>query len=427
MSNALALAAVSAVLRDLLDSGMIEHEVTDTVGQGVTVSVAAPDTIELTGTGATPRLNIFLYQVTPNAAWRNAGLPARDARGGRAGEVPLALDLHYIVTAYGTSDLQAEVLLGYAMQLLHETPVLARAAIRTALAPVAPVSGSLLPTVYQALRAADLAEQVEQLRITPVTMSTEEMSRLWSALQAHYRPSASYQVSVVLIESRRAARSVQPVLTRNITAVPGMVPPLPFIDRVLPADGQPAARQGDRVDLAGAYLDGSAREVEISSSRLGVRRTVPALAGGGHDLLPFEVPVDPAGLPVGVYRLVARVTPPGETEPRTTNELPLVVAPEIAAPSLPASVPAATLSGPGITLGCTPEVRPGQRASLVLGQHEAVAPPVTAPTGTLTFRFPALPAGDYLARLRVDGIDSRIIDRTAVPPAYFPDRIVEVT
>ena len=321
MSNALALAAVSAVLRDLLDTGMIDHSVPDVLGP-VTISSVAPDTIDLTGTGSKPRLNLFLHQVTPNAAWRNMGLPARDARGGRTGEVPLALDLHYVVTAYGVEDFQAEVLLGYAMQLLHETPVLARDAIRTALAPTSPVTGSLLPALYHALRAADLADQVEQIRITPVTMNTEEMSRLWSALQAHYRPSASYQVSVVLIDSGRAQRSVQPVLTRNITAVPGMVPPLPFIDRVLPPDGQPAARQGDVVELAGVYLEGTGREVEISSSRLGVRRTITAAAGGGHDLLPFVVPADPAGVPAGVYRVSARVIPRARRRPAPPTSCP---------------------------------------------------------------------------------------------------------
>jgi hypothetical protein len=35
MSNALAIAAVTAVIKDLLDSGMIDHAVTDTLGAGV--------------------------------------------------------------------------------------------------------------------------------------------------------------------------------------------------------------------------------------------------------------------------------------------------------------------------------------------------------------------------------------------------------
>ena len=159
MSSALAIAGVTAVLKDLLDSGMIDHKVTDAMGQGVTVSALAPDEIEL-GTNQQPRLNLFLYQATPNAAWRNQDFPAYDSRGTRIANPPLALDLHYMLTAYGAADLQAEVLLGYAMLLFHQMPVLARDAIRRSLdpPPSAAVTGSLLPTVYQSLRAADLGE-----------------------------------------------------------------------------------------------------------------------------------------------------------------------------------------------------------------------------------------------------------------------------
>ena len=38
MSNALAIAGVSAVVRDLLNNGFIDHRVTDAMGQGVTVT-----------------------------------------------------------------------------------------------------------------------------------------------------------------------------------------------------------------------------------------------------------------------------------------------------------------------------------------------------------------------------------------------------
>ena len=135
MSNALAIAGVTAVLRDLLDSGMIDHAVTDAMGQGVTVTAIAPDRIPLEGADARPQLNVFMHQATPNAALRNAALPSRDRNGNRISNPPLALDLHYLVTAYGASDLQAEVLLGYAMHLLHETPMLSRDKIRIALNP----------------------------------------------------------------------------------------------------------------------------------------------------------------------------------------------------------------------------------------------------------------------------------------------------
>ncbi|MGZ8323641.1 MAG: Pvc16 family protein, partial [Rhodoplanes sp.] len=63
-------------------------------------------------------------------------MPSRSGTGGeRLTNAPLALDLHYVMIAYGRADFQAEILLGYGMHLLHERPVLDRAAIRRALNP----------------------------------------------------------------------------------------------------------------------------------------------------------------------------------------------------------------------------------------------------------------------------------------------------
>lgn len=436
MSNALAIAGVTAVLKDLLDSGLIEHEVTDTMGQGVTVSALAPDRIELTGPGATPRLNLFLHQVTPNPAWRNVGLPSHDGRGNRIDNPPLALDLHYLITAYGSEDLQAEVLLGYAIQLLHETPVLTRRAIRTALDP-SPVNGGILPSIYQALRAADLSDQVEQIKITPATLNTEEMSRLWSALQAHYRPTAPYQVSVVLIESQRPARSALPVLTRGplidpvsgrdrgVVVAPSLLPPLPTLDAVRPPDAQPAARLGDTVDVIGHHLDGTGRAVRLFNTRFDIDEEIPALASGGHDLLQFTLPDLPADFPVGAYLVGVNVVRPGEASVRTTNQLTLLVAPEIT--TFPPTDMARDSQGTvTIEIGCRPQVRPGQRASLILGERESFAEPFASSTSSLSFRFEnAPPAGsEHLVRLRVDGIESLIIDRKATPPAFFDHRVI---
>ena len=46
-------------------------------------------------------------------------------------------------------------------------------------------------------------------------MSSDEMSKLWSAIQSHYRPSAAYHVSVVLIEGNGPRVSPLPVLSRG--------------------------------------------------------------------------------------------------------------------------------------------------------------------------------------------------------------------
>src|SRR4029450_8270342 len=113
MSNALAIAAVTAVLKDLLNNGVIDHQLSGVVGE-VTVSALPPDRVLVEGQAETSRLNLFLYQVTPNAGWRNQALPSHDPSGIRVTNPPLALDLHYLITAYGANELHAEILLGYA-------------------------------------------------------------------------------------------------------------------------------------------------------------------------------------------------------------------------------------------------------------------------------------------------------------------------
>lgn len=427
MSNALAIAGVTAVIKDLLDSGLIDHAITDTLGAGVTVTALAPDAVSLDDQEA-PQLNLFLHQVTPNVAWRNATLPSRDAAGNRVANPPLALDLHYLLTAYGRAELQAEVLLGYALQLLHETPVLPREAIRRALNP-AVVDGAILPTVYQNLRGVDLAEQVELLKIVPAALGTEEMSRLWSALQAHYRPTAAFQVSVVLIESNRAARSPLPVLSRGevnpvsqrergVLAFSGLVPPLPTLEAVVPAGRQPVAVPGGSVTLEGHHLDGVDRRVTLSLAAFQISRSV-AVDAGTPDKVSFTVPSD---LPVGLYRVELSVQPLTEAQPRTTNQLPLALAPQ---PALPPFSAARNGTSVVLEIDLAPPVRPGQRASLVLGDREVAAEPIAAPASRLRFTLPdAPPAGTVLlARLRVDGFESPIVDRTATPVAYLDRRI----
>ena len=136
MSSALAIAGVTAVLQDLLNDGLINHNVSGVLGSTVTVRALPPDRLEPANGTESTQLNLFLHRVTPNSGWRNQGLPSRDGSGqNRLTNPPLALDLHYLLSAYGSEDLQAEILLGYAMQLLHETPVLDRKAIATALNP----------------------------------------------------------------------------------------------------------------------------------------------------------------------------------------------------------------------------------------------------------------------------------------------------
>ncbi|WP_230971496.1 DUF4255 domain-containing protein [Nitrogeniibacter aestuarii] len=433
MSSALAIAGVTQVLRDRLNDGVVDHDVAAVTGSTVSVTTLAPDRV-LGGEGSeSSQLNVFLYQVTPNTGWRNSDLPSRDGSGRhRLTNAPLALDLHYLISAYGSEPLHREILLGYAMQLMHEFPVITRDMIRRSLAP-SPDLGTELPSSLRALAECGLADQVESLKITPHFLDTEEMSRLWTATQSHFRPSAAYQISVVLIEAQQSTRPSLPVLSRGevdpvsgrergVVVSPSMVPPLPTIEAVMPDGAQTVIQLDAGVRLTGHHLDGTAREVRLSNERFSITQNVAAsgTSTGGH--MDFTIPASAAAdFPVGVYDVSAQLVMPDETSPRTSNRLGAVIAPNIT--NLPTSVARDGSGDAQITIDFTPQLRPGQTVSLLLGQQELYPESFVAPTASLDFIARDATPGAYLARLRIDGVDSPIVDRSTTPPTFFDLRV----
>ena len=433
MSSPLAIAAVTALLKDLLDNAVIDEPLTSSVGN-VVVTAKAPDLIKVED--EITQLNLFMYHVTPNQGWRNQGLPSRNGHGDRISNPPLALDLHYMLTAYASKDFHAEILLGYAMQILHEFPVLTRAAINRSFRVDANVdSTSELPTRLRTLRRADLADQMELVKITPEIMSIEEMSKLWAAIQGHYRPTAAYKASVVLIENAAATRAPLPVLTRGAldrgAEVRGsLVPPFPAIESITVRNPGPpthlgppyrAAIPGETIDIVGHDLDGTALDVRFTSPRL----TAPILlsAAGSATTVSVALPVGDNAWAPGLYSVAVIVRRTGETFDRTTDELPLLLAPVMTLPP-DSVVRAADLVT--ITLKCAPHVRPDQRVALVLGDLEIPAESRTAVTDTVVFKSKNLPAGTYKARLRVDGVDSRLVDQSKKLPEFFSSQTLTV-
>lgn len=437
MSSPLAIGAVSAVLRNLLDDGLIEAG--SAMGLTVDVTAVAPDTIDLDDADASPRLNLFLYQVTPNQGWRNAALPSRSSvTGERLTNAPLALDLHYVLTAYGRADFQAEILLGYAMHLLHERPVLDREAIRRALDP-SPLDVSMLPPAFQALTASDLADQLEQIKLTPSVMSNDEMSKLWSALQSHYRPSASYQASVVLIEGARPGVSPLPVLSRGprdpttqrergVLVNPDLLPSVPTLFRAEPQFSQTGARLGEPVTVTGARLAGTGHVV-LLRHRLNEQPfelTPDSVAASGESMtitLPDDAAAQ-AALAAGQLSVGLRLLVDGEPAPRETNMIPLILAPtaDFASADLQRTASEVT-----VELTASPQVRTQQKAVLIIGTTEAVAAARDDAADPLLFSFdPAIAAGEQRARLRVDGADSILLDRSGTQPIFAPDQVLEV-
>ena len=203
MSSPLSIASVTSVIKSTLENGLVVHGATAVVGE-LAVTALPPDRIP-TGSDERSQLNIYLYRITPNTAWR--AVPASGAAGAEARPVPLSLDLHYLLTAYGERDYHAETLLGSAMELLHEAPILTRETIAPLLTALTE-RGDAGASVF-----ADVIKSIDRITLSPEFLSMEDMTKLWSALQARYRLSATYQVSVLMrdaSDAEPAQASAQP-------------------------------------------------------------------------------------------------------------------------------------------------------------------------------------------------------------------------
>jgi len=408
MSTMLAIAGVSAVLEYYLQNAY--SGTTGLFGDAVSVTSVAPDVVQASFTSPTEfenQVNLFLHQVTENAAWRNACQPWLAADGAtQLKNPPLALDLHYLLTAYGTNDWQAEALLGYALLMLHENPVMTRQDIRNAFLNIpGNYASNLLSTP---LGTSGLADQIEMIKIIPSSMSREEMAWVWTALKADYRPTYAFQVSVVLLQQPANVSLAFPVLHRRLKAqvtVPAQLTSIAF------DHGQLSAAPGSQVTVTGQFLTG-ASFVQLSNARLGIQQTATANVANAESLS-FIVPT---GIPASVYQLSVLFNDASGNTIQTTNSLPFGVAPAYVSTT---NVQQNT-GNTQITITVSPALAATQGATFALGSQSSTIPPANAATNSLEFTFtPAVSAGTYLSRLVVDGAPSLInVNWTAHPPVF---------
>ena len=414
MSNAQAIAAATATLRNLLLAQIpqLDADLSD-----LEVTTQPPDLARKGITKA--QVNLFLYQTVFNGAWRNLDMP-RQVRPGETAAPPLPLNLHYLVTAYGRgesdNDTVSHRVLGGAMSVLHDHPALGRDEITIS------------------LPGNDLGEQFERLRITPLPLGLEEMSKLWMVFQTQYRISAAYEVTVVLIDSRAPVKSALPVLKRGeddrgVATVAGLAA---VLDEIRPPRSQPAARLGEDIMIAGKHLTTADTLARFTSSR--VPQPVELAPQPGPT--PAEITIRIPDLAVDINALsrwapgfytVGLVQNRAGLPPITSNELAFALAPRITV--TPANAPPGTVN---LTLTCEPRIVAGQRVLLLFGDRQVepaslVTPPNTAQPTTLTFAVPDVAAGSYLVRLRVDGVDSIPVIHAGTPPVPAFDPAQKVT
>lgn len=410
MSNSLAIASVTATLQAILQQGIVlESDLTDT-----TVTIQPLD--KARGSNTNNQLNLFLYMVVRNAAFVTADMP-RQVLPGESGHPPLPLNLYYLVTAFGKDDDLSQPygheVLGRAMSILHDHAILLPSDISAA-------TQTLLP-------ASDLAQQLERLRITFHPLSIDELAKLWTGFSMQYRLSAAYEVAVTLISSTLPTRTPLPTLMRGpqdqgFNAQANLNTPLPTLSAIAPPNRQPSARLNDIVVLTGVNLDGTNVQIEFDHELWTAPVLVTPQPGNTSTSISVQIPNQPSVWPAGFYTLALLVQRPGETFQRTTNSLSLTLAPTITV--APASAPSGAIT---YTVTVAPNVFPTQSPVLLLNDNEFTTAAVTVQSGTLTFATTGLTAGTYWSRLRVDGVDSLLVDRTKTPPAFDPTQQVTVT
>jgi hypothetical protein len=384
MSNFLAIATVTAALQDVL-----QPAVSQAVGLAK-VGFSRPDA----SNQQTPLVNIYLYQVTPNAAYRNADLPTRRNDGSLVQKPQVAIDLHYLFTFHGNDDqLEPQRLLGAVATALNAQPLLSKQNIVNA------------TSHFSFLSKSNLADQIERIKFTPTSLSLEEFSKLWSVFfQIEYSLSAAFQASVVLMESDDTPREALPVLARNLYVSTFRSP---NIDRVISQAGPDAPiAAGSTLLIQGQQLrGGDATLIGIE----GVERVPTAITDAMITLpLPANVHAGVQGLQVIQKKNMG--TPPTAHRGFESNVAPFVLRPTIGVTSAVASVS----GGTDVVLNLTPNIGIGQRAVLLLDSlpgdpvRSFMSQPVVSAVDSsqVIINIHGVPGGKYLVRVQIDGAES---------------------
>ena len=362
MGNYLTIASVTATLRYLLET-QVRPDVQD-----VKVTTLRPDTA--IGNNTDTRVNIYLYQVTPNAAYRNMDLPTRRGDSTLVQRPQAALDLHYMISFYGDdNDLTSQRLLGSVVRTLHTYPVLTRQRVRDAISNLQ--QDTSVNLAY--LSASNLADDAELVKFSPLHLSLEELSKIWSVFyQIPYVLSVAYQGTVVLIEADDAPQQALPVRGRVIRALPFRQP---TIEQIVSKDGDMLPILPTSTIVAkGQHLVGEITRVriaemeivpdDVSDTRLSVQLTnVAGLRAGIQGLQVLQQVA--LGIPAMPHPVVE------------SNVAPFVVRPTIAVVNGQDDI-VQNLQGSGstsrsgtITVGITPLFGRSQRAVLLLNEISA--------------------------------------------------------
>lgn len=413
MSNHLAIATVTATLQHVLSEAVVGVS-----GAGVTTGrpPAAQPASNGNGSSTATGINVFLYRVSPNAALRNDDLPTRDSDGGVTRRPCAALDLHYLLTFHGDeTQLVPESLLGKTVAALHARPVLSRSTIKNAI--------DAQPS--HALDESDLAAQVELVKLSPVGLTLDELSKLWSVFfQAPYSLSLAYLGSVVLVEEDVPYRAPLEVARPLLHVGAAQQPAIAQVGS--DSGASEPIHLGSTLSIRGRSLRG-----EVTKVRMGEAEVAVTPARDDEITVTLSSPPFPQdALRPGIQgvRVVHELLlgdPPVPHQGTTSAAAPVTLRPKVATDHAGAYDVAVTnvktdpegLRSADVAVRLDMTVGEAQRVTLQADDPDPQpgapargygfrAKPRTQPTDQIEFELSRVLHGDYLVRVQVDGADT---------------------
>ena len=382
MSNALAIATVMGTLNMRVQTLLNGAGLT-----GLAVTNGHPRPSPDSG------VYLSLYQLVPHSGMRNMDLPTRGGGGDLRTRPVLPVSLRILLSFVGNEEtLEAERLAGLVVSDLHARPALGPDEINAFLGTLAD-SHPLLPS--------NLAQQQERVKLSPLTLDSEELSRIWGLFgQNVFALSMAWEATTVLLDGSMPPAPGLPVTDVGLAVVPA---PVPSLTAAYDAETrQPVVEPDDTLVVEGGGLLSAVAELVLGDAR---RALAPA------DLVDGRLRIDMtsiAGLRPGVQplRVEHTIIVPGAADGGArpgpiSNTLGLMVRPELGAMTAVAGADDTM----AVTVPTTPVVQPEQRCELILdgpGGRHAESTFVRA-GDDIVFTFTGLPADTYRVQLTVEG------------------------
>jgi hypothetical protein len=139
-------------------------------------------------------ISLYLYRITPSGEIRN--YPPRISADGRRYRPLLPINLHYILSAWAREALKQQRLLGQAMRILEDTPVIPAGILNQG----GPEDDTFRPT--------------ETVDLIMESISIYDMGAIWDVSKPNVQPSIGYTARMIGLESQVELTDAANVQTR---------------------------------------------------------------------------------------------------------------------------------------------------------------------------------------------------------------------